>query len=239
MHFPYGDSMVWVDRTGHRVVNEKGVFTERARAHFDWDAVNRRHSRRVLIQVFDSAVFNAPGYRHPLPPAGEAADHILVGADWDELAKRIEERLAQLGSSTGGIELHPDFAVNLAAAVARFSAFAQDGVDPDFGRGSTAIQSCYEPRLHEGLPNITMAPFAAEGPYYAMLVGAAMFDTAGGPVIDTQARVLDTEGHVIPGLFGAGCCIASPGGQAYWSGGAPIGLALTFGYLAGRTAAAG
>jgi predicted oxidoreductase len=84
-----------------------------------------------------------------------------------------------------------------------------------------------------------MAPFSSDGPYYAMLIGAAMFDTAGGPVINCRAEVIDVLGQPIPGLYGAGCCVASPGGRAYWSGGAPIGLALTFGYLAGRNAARG
>jgi succinate dehydrogenase/fumarate reductase flavoprotein subunit len=50
---------------------------------------------------------------------------------------------------------------------------------------------------------------------------------------------MDVLGQPIPGLYGAGCCVASPGGRAYWSGGAPIGLALTFGYVAGRNAARG
>jgi succinate dehydrogenase/fumarate reductase flavoprotein subunit len=49
--------------------------------------------------------------------------------------------------------------------------------------------------------------------------------------------VLDTAGQPVPGLFGAGCCVSSAGGQAYWSGGGPIGLAMTFGYLAAITAA--
>ncbi len=84
-----------------------------------------------------------------------------------------------------------------------------------------------------------MAPFSPDGPRYAVLIGAAMFDTAGGPIIDPSAQVLDVLGDPVPGLFGAGCCVASPGGQAYWSGGAPMGLALTFGYIAGRNAAAG
>jgi 3-oxosteroid 1-dehydrogenase len=239
IHFPFGDSMIWVDRTGRRVANEKGVFSERAQVHFDWDAGERRHTKRVLFQVFDQVVFDAPGNRYPLPPAGTPADHILVGQTWGELAAAIDARLADLTGATGGIRLSPDFANTLAESVARFDGHASRGIDPDFGRGSTPIQTCYEPRLHSEVPNVTMAPFRSTGPYYAMLVGAAMFDTAGGPLVDSLARVLDSSGSPIPGLFGAGCCVASAGGQAYWSGGAPIGLALTFGYLAGRTAAAG
>jgi 3-oxosteroid 1-dehydrogenase len=238
-HFPFGDSMIWVDRHGRRVVNEKGVFTERARVHLRYDAQDRRHSERVLVQVFDAAVMQAPGgVRWPLPAVGEDAPHVLSGATLAELAGRVDDRLAQLAGRTGGIRLADGFAGRLSESVDVFGGYARAGVDPDFGRGATPIQTCYEPRLHEGLPNPTMAPFATQGPYYAMLVSAAMFDTSGGPVIDEQARVLDARGRVIEGLYAAGSCAASPGGQAYWSGGAPMGLALTFGYLAGRAAAA-
>ena len=239
VHFPFGDSMIWVDRHGRRVVNEKGVFTERARVHLRYDANDRMHSERVLVQVFDQAVMDAPGYvRWPLPPPGGEAPHVLVGQTLAELSARVDERLQALAGRTGGIRLSEGFDARLGESVARFNGYASAGVDPEFGRGGTAIQTCYEPRLHEGLPNVTMAPFRSEGPYYAMLVGAAMFDTSGGPVIDEQARVLDGWGRTIPGLYAAGGCAASPGGQAYWSGGAPMGLALTFGYLAGTAAAA-
>jgi len=182
---------------------------------------------------------NAPGgVRWPLPAPGGEAPHVLRGQTLDELAVRVDDRLRELSGRTGSIRLAEGFAGRLAGSVEQFGAYARAGVDPDFGRGSTPIQTCYEPRLHEGFPNVTMAPLRTEGPYYAMLVGAAMFDTCGGPVIDERAQVLDVRGRVIPGLYAAGGCAASPGGQAYWSGGAPMGLALTFGYLAGLAAAA-
>jgi 3-oxosteroid 1-dehydrogenase len=237
LHFPYGDSMVWVDRGGKRVVNEKGIFSERAKAHFGWDVGDYRHGRRVLIQVYDSAVAEQAGARPPVPPPGSENKAVLSGATWAELAAAIDARLAELESRTGGIRLTTDFAANLAATVAEFGRCARDGVDPHFRRGETAIELCYEPRLHEGPPNPTMAPFRDTGPYYAVLIGAAMFDTAGGPIVNGSAQVLDVLGDPVPGLYGAGCCVASPGGQAYWSGGAPMGLALTFGYIAGLNAA--
>ncbi|MDP6934702.1 MAG: FAD-binding protein, partial [Myxococcota bacterium] len=61
--------------------------------------------------------------------------------------------------------------------------------------------------------------------------------TKGGLVTDAQARVLDTDGQVIEGLFAAGNCSASPMGGSYPGAGGTIGPALTFGFLAAETAA--
>jgi 3-oxosteroid 1-dehydrogenase len=120
--------------------------------------------------------------------------------------------------------------------VDRFNGFAESGVDEDFGRGSTPIQIAWGggTTRFKTNKNPTMAPFATKGPYYCILLGPMTLDTKGGPVTDTSARVLHVDGTVIPGLYGSGNCVASPAGQAYWSGGGTIGPALTFGYIAGN-----
>jgi 3-oxosteroid 1-dehydrogenase len=57
------------------------------------------------------------------------------------------------------------------------------------------------------------------------------------PVLPLKSRVLNYDDRPIPGLYGAGNCIASPAHDAYWAAGATLGSALTFGRLAGENAA--
>ncbi|GAA1850772.1 3-ketosteroid-delta-1-dehydrogenase [Pseudonocardia ailaonensis] len=239
---PYGDSMVLVNRFGRRVVNEKMVYNERSQIHFHWDATHREYSNLLLFQVYDDAVatneFDNP-YRVPVPMPGESVRYVVSGETLEELADALDARLAELADRTGGVRLDGDFAEQLRATITRFDTLAGSEVDPDFGRGDSPIQRHWiGPGRREGMANPTMHPFAATGPYHAIILGAGMLDTKGGPRIDAQGRVLGVRGEPIRGLYGAGNCIASPSAQAYWSAGATLGVALTFGHIAGRAAAA-
>lgn len=238
---PWGDSMVHVNKYGRRVVNEKLPYPDRGQIHSVYDPSRHEYPNLALFMVYDHAVASSDsmeGMRSGMPMPGEHASYVIEGADWHDLATKVDARLAELECETGGLRLDTSFEENLAATIARFNGFAETGVDLDHKRGEAPLDRAWSGPNREGSPNPTMAPFAAEGPYYCIILVAGILDTNGGPVINPGAQVLDVHGSPIPGLFGAGNCIASPAGQGYWGPGATIGLGLTYGHIAGRNAAA-
>jgi len=72
------------------------------------------------------------------------------------------------------------------------------------------------------------------GPFYAIKMVVGDLGTYAGIVTDANARALDAEGRVIPGLYAAGNDMASIMGGNYPGAGITLGPALTFGYIAGR-----
>lgn len=119
----------------------------------------------------------------------------------------------------------------LAETVARFSANARKGEDPDFHRGEAAYDRMYGDQAVK--PNPNLAPID-KAPFYAFPIYPGDIGTNGGLVTDDRGRVLDKAGQVIAGLYATGNCTASAMGESYPGAGVTIGPALTFGYLAAR-----
>jgi len=123
----------------------------------------------------------------------------------------------------------------LCDTVARFNDYASKGEDPDFHRGTSAYDHFYGDRSQSGAA-ATLGP-VDQPPFYAVKVHMGMLGTNGGPQTDAFARVLGHDNRPIPGLYGAGNVIACPTGGIYAGAGGTLGPALTFGYIAGRSAA--
>lgn len=235
--YPFGDSMIQVNKYGRRVVNEKQVYNERGQIHFEWNATALEYSNQLMFQLYDDAVASNPlvwPYRGLTPMPGESTGYVIRGESLEDLVICIAARLDRLAEHTGGISLAPEFTANLCETIDRFNGFAERGVDDDFQRGESPIQVLVNGPGRPGAKNPCMAPLSAEGPYYCIIMAAGAIDTKGGPKINNNAQVLDSDLVPIPGLYGAGNCVASPFGQAYPGAGGSIGAALTFGYIAGR-----
>jgi hypothetical protein len=244
--FPYGDSTILVNKYGHRVANEKSPYHVRTQSHFHWRQTEYPHL--VQFMIWDQWTANEPTpwpWRGIVPFPGQTSPLVIQAATLEELAERISARLDVLRGArflssaiVPWVRLAPDFVPSLRATIERFNTFASSGVDADFHRGETPMEQAWQGPTRSTTGNRTMYPLTLEGPYYCAILGPATLDTCGGPVIDTAARVLRPDGSPIPGLFGAGNCIASPAGQAYWGAGGTLGPAITFGFIAGQTAAA-
>lgn len=104
----------------------------------------------------------------------------------------------------------------LAATLAEWNRGAVRGADPAFGRGETAYMRLQGDPDHG--PNPCVAPID-KGPFYAVKVIPGSFGTFAGLKSDGRARVLDAGGAAIPGLYAAGCDMASVMGGFYPAGG--------------------
>ena len=109
--------------------------------------------------------------------------------------------------------------------VKRFNEFVATGADDDFGRGDEA----YDRAFSGGQSPMTPIDTA---PYHAAAFGLSDLGTKGGLVTDSHARVLDTDGKPIGGLYAAGNTMAAVTGTVYPGGGIPIGASMLFSHLA-------
>ncbi|MCS0631231.1 FAD-dependent oxidoreductase [Telluria mixta] len=232
---PSGDSMVFVNKYGNRVVNEKLQYNEVTRAFWAWDGPRQEYPNEVLIAIWDQQAQDNCAEEHYgsyIVPPGSDDRHVIKGATREELAKNIAARMA-VYRDRFNISLAPEFVATLNDTIRRFNEFAKTGKDLDFHRGERPVELMFNGNNKAtGKANPTMYPISDTGPFYATLLGPGNLDTKGGPRTDTHGRILDVKGQPIPGLYGVGNCVASASGQAYWSGGATLGPIVTFAYRA-------
>lgn len=242
-----GDSSFVVNRFGRRCFNERSNYHDRTRHSYMFDATLGEYPNVFSFYVYDRRTAERYAGFSPLPDEPLGEPYVICADSLDKLATELDTRLRSLTAATGGLKLDPSFLSTFKETFARFNRNAREGHDPEFGRGRNPFDAAWQQEElpvpgtkwpPNPYPNPVLHPLSDTGPYFAIILGPAVLDTNGGPVIDPTGAVLDTTGRPIPGLYGAGNCIASPAVHAYWGPGATIGNAMTFGYLAARSAAA-
>ena len=241
-----GDSMIVVNKYGHRVVNEKRCYNDRPKVHFTYDPTREEYPNQLLFQIFDGRSLDAFGGDYPFPQDRRESRTLIEGQTLDELASNIAKRLQKIADKTGGVALADDFVASLTTSVKRFNGSARSGKDREFERGLHDADSDWHRTMSpmrkdtrqpaNTFPNVTMYPLAGKGPYFAFILGAGALDTCGGPLINEKAQLIGNDDKPIVGLYGAGNCIASPTNGAYYGPGGTIGPAMTFGYIAALNA---
>ncbi|HSV71535.1 MAG TPA: FAD-dependent oxidoreductase [Methylibium sp.] len=232
-----GDSMIFVNKYGQRVVSEKLSYNEIARKFFEWDGQKAEYPNLVLFSIWDQRSQQhsaSTDYGRLIVPPSADDRHVIKGQTLEELAAAIADRLRKYQAVTGGLALADDFLMKLRATIGRYNDFARSGVDLDFHRGDRMVEKMFNGEVKDepGRANPTMWPLSAEGPYYAALVTGGTLDTKGGPKTNPDGQVLDVSNRPIPGLYGVGNCVASASGGAYWAGGATLGPIIAFAYRA-------
>lgn len=209
---------IMVNRSAKRFCNEAANYSALGGVFHQFDPASYDYLNLPAYLIFDAqyAARYPLGTRQPGQPI----------PDWVTRADTIKGLAAQIGLD----------GAKLAETVSRFNANAEAGHDPDFGRGTFAYDHFYGDRSRSGAA-VTLGAIR-KAPFYAVQIHSGLLGTNGGPRTDGQGRVLGHNGAAIPGLFGAGNTIACPTGGIYAGAGGTLGPALTFGFLAGRAAAA-
>ena len=208
---------IMVNRSGKRFCNEAANYSSLGGVFHQFDPGSYDYRNLPAYLIFDAqyAERYPLGLRMPGKPIPE----------WVARADTLAELADQIGVPSAA----------LAETVARFNAHADAGHDPDFGRGTSAYDHFYGDRSRSGAA-VTLGAIR-HGPFYAAEISSGLLGTNGGPRTDGQARILGHDGQPITGLYGAGNAIACPTGGIYAGAGGTLGPALTFGYIAGRSAA--
>jgi succinate dehydrogenase/fumarate reductase flavoprotein subunit len=153
------------------------------------------------------------------------------------LREPIESGALIRADSIGGLaERFGIDAARLTRTVAEFNEHAARGEDFAFGRGGDAYQRHVGDGDHR--PNPCVAPIVTPS-FFGVALYPADLGTSAGLVTDAAARVLDAAGAPIGGLYACGNDMNALMRGAYPGPGITLGPALTFGYVAARTIAAG
>jgi succinate dehydrogenase/fumarate reductase flavoprotein subunit len=206
--------MIAVNSTGRRFVNEACSYHDFVEAMFERHAVEPSIPAWLIC---DGTFIDKYGFGDIHPGtrdvgAFERSGYLVSGGTLDELAERIHVPAAALRET-----------------VARHNGFAATGVDIDFGKGETELNRFNGDARHG--PNPCIGALITP-PFHAIEVWPAEIAVSTGLATDADARVLDTDGGAIPGLYACGNDMASVMGGAYPGPGTTLGPAAVFAYRA-------
>ena len=211
---------IMVNGRGQRFTNEAVNYNAFGAAFHVVDTTTFEYVNHPAWMIFDDVYWRQYGLAgarpdQPVPSWITEADSVA------ELAKQIDVPAEALGQT-----------------VRRWNENMRQLRDPDFGRGTSAIDKWWgDPRFGDG-PAATLGPLDT-APFYAVPVYSGCLGTKGGPRTDEQARVLNIDGEPIEGLYAAGNAMAAAAmGMTYGGAGGTLGPAIVWGFLAGQYAAA-
>ncbi|RLL20169.1 FAD-dependent oxidoreductase [Acinetobacter chengduensis] len=202
--------VIAVNADGQRFVNESDSYHDFCMAQIK---SNKSKSKVVSYLICDATAIQKYGLGFVLPGAKKLNYYLrekyLFSADsLDALAKKV------------GID-----AIQLSQTVKRYNAFAETGIDLDFGKGSGLMNR------FNGDPDVKPNPCLGQltqGPYYALPVIPMDCASSGGLAGDEFGRVLNDQNQPIQGLFACGNDLSSIFKGTYPGPGTTLGPGMVF-----------
>lgn len=203
------ETSLMVDQDGQRVANEA------TSSGFTLSAVLQEAPDQRLWAILPGAVFDDSTLATMGPALGVAEANALSPADLVDLGIAVRATDAATLSAATGID-----ETGLQTTLLRYAELVASGEDPEFGKTAAGL-------------------VALAGDMVVVELAAGSAKSFGGAWLDEDARVLDADGQVIPGLFAAGEAAGMLGTPAVGAGfsGSVTACYLT-GRVAGRNAAA-
>ncbi len=210
---PYPGAIA-VNRAGRRFCDESS-FQEVVRAFYRFDRAGHRFTNLPAYMVFDEH------HRRNYSVAGGEPGAPV--ASWVVRADTLAELAQKIGVDAAGLE----------ATVRTFNGHVAAGEDREFGRGKSAFS-----RSTAGDGNKANGQLGALAtpPFHAIRLRVGGIVSA-GVMIGNHGEVLHVRGSPIPGLYACGNTAAPTDTGTGYQGGASIGSAMIFGYLAAEHAA--
>ncbi len=218
---------ITVNKAGKRFSNESQNYVS-----FVTDVIDETAAGNECVPCY--MIFDAD-FRHDRPIAAALIQSSLM-PDWAvpkkwwtpeflTKANSLRELAEKVGIDADGLE----------ATQKQFNEYAKTGKDLDFQRGDSDYDRYYaDPNVK---PNPCLGPLL-KPPFYAVALYPGEMGTAGGLVVDTDARVLREDKTPIEGLYACGNTTSALLPK-YPGPGSTLGPAMTFGYLAAKHITAG
>lgn len=211
--------LIAVNARGERFVNEAVSYHDFVEAMFE---ANARTPSIPCYLICDATFIRKYGLGVVYPGAGNLPR--LLQSGYLKRGDTLDSLAGQLGVAAQGLR----------RTVERYNGFARTGVDADFGKGETELNRFNGDDSHK--PNPCIGPLAT-APYYGLEIWPADIAVSTGLSTDADARVLNMDRLVIPGLYACGNDMASMMCGSYPGPGTTIGPGIVFAYRAAMHAA--
>lgn len=212
--------LIWVNWNGQRFINEDNTNTMAGYHYYFYGNDFYNQPLAEAFAIYDNTAWQVWGPQlHTLTDIGPCSHAYSLG----------------LLQQYGGVVLSANTLSDLANAIAALNPGYQGFNTANFLNTVNAYNAAVAANTTSTLSPPRTGNFSAiqTPPFYAVLHAFNRIETEGGLAINAKAEVLDMQRTPIPGLYATPPC-ANSGVSRYCGG---VSWALTFGYIAGNSAA--